>query len=45
MKTLTLRYLVDAATVTMYDDDRGEIVRCWYDGFAARWRRILEAGA
>lgn len=37
--------VIDAATVTMYDDDRGEIVRCWYDGFAARWRRILEAVA
>ena len=37
--------VIDLATRVMYDDDRGEIVRCWHDSFTGAWRRILEVAA
>ena len=37
--------VIDGLRMELYDQDRGEIVRCWYDGFTGTWRRRLEVTA
>lgn len=37
--------VVDPAEGLLWAPNAGEIVRCWWDNFTGRWRRILEATA
>lgn len=37
--------VLDLEDDLLYAPDRGEVVVCWWDGFASCWRRILEVSA